>query len=51
LPDPVEDQIERLHERLAILEERLTVPTPEWQVVGNVPYRMREETFIHGGGI
>jgi serine O-acetyltransferase len=51
LPDPIEDQIERLHERLTTLEDRLTVPTPEWQCLGNEPYRMRDETFIHGGGI
>ena len=50
LPDPIEDQIERLHERLAVLEGKLTVPTPEWQCLSE-PYHMRGETFIHGEGI
>jgi serine O-acetyltransferase len=51
LPDPIEDQIERLHERLMTLEERLTVPSPQWQALNDEPYRMRDDTFIHGGGI
>ncbi|MDR0500768.1 MAG: serine O-acetyltransferase [Coriobacteriales bacterium] len=51
LPDPIEDQIERLHERLSILEEKLTVPTPEWQDFTTGPYHMSEDVFIHGSGI
>jgi serine O-acetyltransferase len=51
LPDPIEDQIERLHERLAALEERLTIKTPAWQHFGAAPYEMRDDVFIHGSGI
>jgi serine O-acetyltransferase len=51
LPDPIEDQILRLHERLAFLEEKLTVPTPAWQDFAKGPYYMSDDSFIHGSGI
>ncbi|MDR2493419.1 MAG: serine O-acetyltransferase [Coriobacteriales bacterium] len=51
LPDPIEDQIERLHLRVALLEEKLTMPRADWQHIGSAPYQMRNDIFTHGSGI
>jgi serine O-acetyltransferase len=51
LPDPIESQIEALHRRLSELEERLEVPTPNWQGRDTVVFDLSEDLFIYGGGI
>jgi serine O-acetyltransferase len=51
LPDPLEAQIELLHQRIAHLETRLQVPTPPWQGADTEVFDLSEEFFIHGEGI
>jgi serine O-acetyltransferase len=51
LPDPVEAQIEVLHQRLAKLEEELKMPTPRWQGRDTEVFEPSEDFFIYGGGI
>jgi serine O-acetyltransferase len=51
LPDPVEAQIELLHQRLSDLEKHLSVPTPAWQGKDTQVFELDEEYFHHGGGI
>jgi len=51
LPDPIEDQIEQLQQRLAELEQALERPIADWQRLHDGPYRMSNDTFIHGSGI
>jgi serine O-acetyltransferase len=51
LPDPIEAQIELLHERLKNLEEGLNMPSDTvWQGRGTGVFKLDEE-FLHGGGI
>jgi serine O-acetyltransferase len=51
LPDPLEAQIELLHQRLAQLEGRLQMPTPHWQGRDTEVFDLSEEMFTFGGGI
>ncbi|MDR0347333.1 MAG: serine O-acetyltransferase [Coriobacteriales bacterium] len=51
LPDPLEAQIEALHQRLASLEEELKLPTPRWQGRGTEVFDLSDDLFIYGGGI
>jgi serine O-acetyltransferase len=51
LPDPVEAQIEVLHQRLAKLETELKIPTPRWQGIDTEVFEANEDFFIYGGGI
>jgi serine O-acetyltransferase len=50
LPDPIEDQIERLNERVQALEAELKLSAAEWQNLSE-PYRMRDSTYTQGSGI
>jgi serine O-acetyltransferase len=50
MPDPVEAQIELLHQRLAELENRLQVPSPAWQGRGTGVFVLNDE-FYGGTGI
>ncbi|MDR3315786.1 MAG: serine O-acetyltransferase [Coriobacteriales bacterium] len=51
LPDPVEAQIELLHQRLLQLEDQLEVPSPPWQGRDTEVFDFSEDLFIYGGGI
>jgi serine O-acetyltransferase len=51
LPDPLEAQIELLHQRLVQLEEQLMLPTPPWQGRGTEVFDLSGDLFIYGGGI
>jgi hypothetical protein len=51
LPDPVEAQIELLHQRVLQLENQLEMPTPYWQGRDTEVFDLSEDLFIYGGGI
>jgi serine O-acetyltransferase len=51
LPDPVEAQIEVLHQRLVTLEDQLKVPTPHWQGRDTEVFEANEDFFMYGEGI
>jgi serine O-acetyltransferase len=51
LPDPVEVQIELLHQRVAQLESQLRLPTPDWQGKDTEVFEISDDLFIFGGGI
>jgi serine O-acetyltransferase len=51
LPDPLEAQIELLHQRLAQLEAQLHVPTPRWQGKDTEVFDLSDDQFIFGEGI
>lgn len=51
LPDPIEAQIEVLHQRLVKLEAELQLPTPRWQGRDTEVFEPSEDFFIYGGGI
>jgi serine O-acetyltransferase len=51
LPDPVEAQIELLHQRVAALEQVTELPTPIWQGKDTVAFDLSGEYFHLGEGI
>jgi serine O-acetyltransferase len=51
LPDPLEAQIELLHQRVAQLEGQLHMPTPVWQGRDTEVFDLSDDLFIFGGGI
>ena len=51
LPDPIENQIELLQERICRLEMQSSLPTPAWQGKDTSVFDMGEETEKEGEGI
>jgi serine O-acetyltransferase len=51
MPDPLEAQIELLHQRVVQLESQLDMPTPRWQGRGTEVFELSDEMFNSGGGI